>query len=209
MPRPGISGSSTRPYCPARPSRSIAGTCRPPGRPSGRSGSEARPRSGSPPPSARSSAARRAWTWGSSRRPVGGPGGHRPPPDQPAHRRQPVLGARPDRPRRPSWPRPTTPSRFLDRLLAEARAIARRGQGDLPVDRPLWRPLDRAGAGGVDPLQRRRPGHGGLRDGPGRDLRRTRIGHAAPRLRRRDPAPAPGGEAHRLGAASAGRSRSP
>ncbi len=68
---------------------------------------------------------------------------------------------------------------------------------------------DRAGAGGPDPLQRRRPGHGRLRHGPGRDLRRLRERHAAPRLRRRDPPAAPGGPPHRLGTPASGDSRHP
>ena len=67
----------------------------------------------------------------------------------------------------------------------------------------------RARAGDLDPLQRRRPGHRRLRDGPGRGLRRPRAGHAAARLRRRDAAAAPGGAAHRLGAPAARHPRHP
>ena len=74
-------------------------------------------------------------------------------------------------------------------LLAEARAIHEE-------DRRMCRAIGRHGAalagrrpGRAHPLQRRRPGHGRLRHGPGRDLRGGRVGQAAARLCRRNPAP--------------------
>ncbi len=111
------------------------------------------------------------------------------------------------------WPGPRPRPRSGPRLPRPAARRGpgdrRRGQGDVPVDRPLRRRPDRAGAGGLDPLQRRGPGHGRLRDRPGGDLRRVRARDAAPRLRRRDPPPAPGGPPDRLGVAAPGGARHP
>ena len=97
---------------------------------------------------------------------------------------------------------------ILDRLLERGPQDRRRRPCHVPGDRSARGTPGRAGAGDLDPLQCRRPGHRRLWDRPGRGLRRTRAGHAAARLRRRDEAAAPGGSAHRLGAHSGAESPS-
>ena len=68
---------------------------------------------------------------------------------------------------------------------ADATAARRgprdRGRGPRACAAPSAgrRRADRRRAGRADPLQRRRPGHGRLRHGPGRDLHRRRAGAGA------------------------------
>ena len=111
------------------------------------------------------------------------------PAHQSADRREPVLGPRPDgcdrnrgRGQRWQWASAARPA------IGRGPRHRRRGPGHVPGNRPSWRRACCTRRRNLDPLQRRRPGHLGLRNGPGCDLLGARAGQAHPSVRRRDAA---------------------
>lgn len=102
-----------------------------------------------------------------------------------------------------------TSRELADALEAESRAIRPGGRGDVPRHRGA-RALPAEGGGrGADPLQCGAPGHLPLRHRPGPHPAGPGAWDPPAGIRRRDPAPAPGGAAHRLGAVSGGGGRHP
>ena len=98
---------------------------------------------------------------------------------------------------------PADAHRLRVALLAEARAIHEEDCQDCRRIGQLGRPIAGRRRGGADPLQRRRTGHGRLRHGAGRVLRRPRTRPAAACLCRRDAAAVARSPADGLGVAAA------
>ena len=135
--------------------------------------------------------------------------GHRPPPDEPADRREPLLGPRPDRAASSTRPATDGPGALLDRILAEAHAIA-------DEDKAMCRAIGRHGAELLAPGQGilTHCNAGGLATADyGTALAVIFTAHeqgkAAPRLRRRDPPASPRGAADGLGTPAPGHARHP